>query len=208
MQAGFAMVETGLREQKTQGIFYEKPDGFFRRGIDVLGRRLGAYVRGKQERTIGGNQFFLSGAEAASFRDWMFQVVFAATAATIVSGAMAERTKFSGYIVYSVFITALVYPISGHWIWNGDGWLALRGFHDFAGSTVVHSVGAWAALVGAMMIGPRTGKYVRVNGQVAVKAIPGHNLPLAASGSLFSGSAGTDSMPGRHCPVPTPISPT
>jgi Amt family ammonium transporter len=130
---------------------------------------------------IGTDQFFLSGADSAVFRDWMFQVVFAATAATIVSGAMAERTKFTGYLVYSVFISAIIYPISGHWIWNG-GWLAELGFHDFAGSTVVHSVGAWAGLVGAMLLGPRKGKYVRVNGQVTVKAILGHNMPLAALG--------------------------
>jgi Amt family ammonium transporter len=131
---------------------------------------------------IGSSQFFLTGADSATFRDWMFQVVFAATAATIVSGAMAERTKFRGYIVYTIFITGLIYPVSGHWIWSGSGWLGARGFHDFAGSTVVHSVGAWAALIGAILIGPRKGKYVRVNGQVNVKALPGHNLPLAALG--------------------------
>jgi Amt family ammonium transporter len=131
---------------------------------------------------LGGSQFFLAGADSATFRDWMFQVVFAATAATIVSGAMAERTKFNAYLVYSVFITGLIYPISGHWIWSGDGWLANLGFHDFAGSTVVHSVGAWAAFVGAVLLGPRKGKYVKMNGRTTVKAIPGHNLPLAALG--------------------------
>jgi Amt family ammonium transporter len=94
---------------------------------------------------------------------------------------MAERTKFVGYLVYSVFISGLIYPISGHWVWGG-GWLAGLGFHDFAGSTVVHSVGAWAALVGSAVLGARKGKYVRVNGQVTVKAIPGHNMPLAALG--------------------------
>ena len=141
---------------------------------------------------IGGNGFFLSytadtlaayGVDDMSsiFRDWMFQVVFAATAATIVSGAMAERTKFSAYLVYSVFISGLIYPVSGHWIWGG-GWLSELGFHDFAGSTVVHSVGAWAALAGAIIIGPRIGKYVKVGDKVTVKAIPGHNMPLAALG--------------------------
>ena len=113
--------------------------------------------------------------------NWFFQVVFAATAATIVSGAMAERTKFSSYIIYSVVISGIIYPISGHWIWNG-GWLSAMGFHDFAGSTVVHSVGAWAALMGAITLGPRIGKYVKVDGKVSVKAIMGHNMPLAALG--------------------------
>ncbi len=131
---------------------------------------------------IGGSQFFLEGADSATYRDWFFQVVFAATAATIVSGAMAERTKFTGYLVYSVFVSALIYPVSGHWIWSGVGWLGNMGFHDFAGSTVVHSVGAWAAMVGAIVLGARRGKYVKVNGQVKVKAIPGHNMPLAALG--------------------------
>jgi Amt family ammonium transporter len=130
---------------------------------------------------IGTDQFFLAGADSAVFRDWFFQVVFAATAATIVSGAMAERTRYSGYLLYSVVISGLIYPISGHWIWNG-GWLAELGFHDFAGSTVVHSVGAWAAMVGAIMIGARRGKYVKIGDQVTVKAIQGHNMPLAALG--------------------------
>jgi Amt family ammonium transporter len=130
---------------------------------------------------IGSDQFFLAGATSSVFRDWFFQVVFAATAATIVSGAMAERTKYSGYLVYSIFISGLIYPVSGHWIWNG-GWLSSMGFHDFAGSTVVHSVGAWAALVGAIMIGARRGKYVKIGDQVTVKAIQGHNMPLAALG--------------------------
>lgn len=113
----------------------------------------------------------------------MFQVVFAATAATIVSGAMAERTKFSGYLLYSVGISAIIYPIFGSWAWgslfNGSGWLEGLGFIDFAGSTVVHSVGGWAALAGAIVLGPRLGKYSK-DGKV--KPILGHNLPLAALG--------------------------
>jgi len=115
------------------------------------------------------------------YRDWFFQVVFAATAATIVSGAMAERTQFKSYLIYTAFISAFIYPVSGHWIWGG-GWLAGLGFHDFAGSTVVHSVGGWAALMGAAVLGPRTGKYVSANGVTSVKAFPGHNIPLAALG--------------------------
>jgi Amt family ammonium transporter len=136
---------------------------------------------------FGGSGFFLTGAgpETAeglwSFAFWMFQVVFAATAATIVSGAMAERTRFAAYLGYSVVITTFIYPISGHWIWGG-GWLGNIGFVDFAGSTVVHSLGGWCALSGALLLGPRVGKYVRSNGEVAVKAIQGHNLPLATLG--------------------------
>lgn len=128
---------------------------------------------------------FLSSANApednggyATSAAWLFQVVFAATAATIVSGAVAERTKLGAYIVYSCLLSAIVYPISGHWIWGG-GWLSDMGMRDFAGSTVVHSVGGWAALAGAMMVGARLGKY---NKDGSVNAIPGHNMPLAALG--------------------------
>jgi len=114
---------------------------------------------------------------------WMFQVVFAATAATIVSGAMAERTKFQGYILYSIVFSAIIYPVFGSWAWgsllNGSGWLEGFGFIDFSGSTVVHSVGGWAALAGAIVLGPRLGKYTS-DGKI--KPIPGHNMPLAALG--------------------------
>jgi Amt family ammonium transporter len=113
----------------------------------------------------------------------MFQVVFCATAATIVSGAMAERTKFSGYLIYTILISALIYPIFGSWAWGslykGGGWLESLGFIDFAGSTVVHSVGGWAALAGTIVLGPRLGKYDKAG---KVKPILGHNLPLAALG--------------------------
>ena len=114
---------------------------------------------------------------------WMFQVVFAATAATIVSGAMAERTKFTSYLMYSIFLTAIVYPVFGSWAWGslykGDGWLEGLGFIDFAGSTVVHSVGGWAALAGAMVLGPRLGRYGK-DGKP--RAMPGHNLVFATLG--------------------------
>jgi ammonium transporter, Amt family len=183
MQAGFSMVEAGLTRAKNAGNILMKNLMDFSAGAVMFWAVGWALMYGASAGGfIGRNQFFITAADAATFRDWMFQVVFAATAATIVSGAMAERTKFSGYLVYSAFITGLIYPVSGHWIWSGSGWLGNMGFHDFAGSTVVHSVGAWAALVGAVMIGPRKGKYVRKNGQVSVKAIQGHNLPLAALG--------------------------
>jgi Amt family ammonium transporter len=99
---------------------------------------------------------------------------------------MAERTQFKSYLIYTCFISAFIYPISGHWAWNSDGWLATLGFHDFAGSTVVHSVGGWAALMGAIILGPRIGKYVRgPDGKITVKAFPGHNIPYAALGVLL-----------------------
>jgi len=136
---------------------------------------------------IGTSGFFLSdfspGGDPWVLAFWMFQVVFAATAATIVSGAMAERTKFSGYLIYSVLVSALIYPVFGSWAWGGlykgGGWLEHLGFIDFAGSTVVHSVGGWAALAGAIVLGPRIGKYTK-DGKV--KPILGHNIPLAALG--------------------------
>ncbi len=183
MQAGFAMVETGLTRAKNAGNIIMKNLMDFSVGAMAYwavgwGLMYGASIGG----FIGGDEFLLAGADYVIYRDWMFQVVFAATAATIVSGAMAERTKFTGYLVYSLIITAVVYPISGHWIWSDDGWLGAMGFHDFAGSTVVHSVGAWAAMVGAIFLGARRGKYVKVDGKTVPKALPGHNMPLAALG--------------------------
>jgi Amt family ammonium transporter len=133
---------------------------------------------------FGFSNFFLSDAVQADgtldnwmYANWFFQAMFAATAATIVSGAMAERTKFTGYIIYTIFITALIYPIVGHWIWGG-GWLSDLGFYDFAGSTVVHGVGAWAGLVGTYVLGPRIGRFV--NGKI--NAIPGHSKALGTLG--------------------------
>lgn len=183
MQAGFAMVETGLTRAKNAGNIIMKNLMDFSVGALAYFAIGWALMYGSSSGGFfGTDMFFLSGAESADFRDWFFQVVFAATAATIVSGAMAERTKYAGYLLYSLAITAIIYPVSGHWIWSDYGWLAEMGFHDFAGSTVVHSVGAWAAMVGAIMIGARRGKYVKVGDQVTVKAIQGHNMPLAALG--------------------------
>ena len=182
MQAGFGMVETGLTRAKNASNIIMKNLMDFSVGALAYFAVGWAFMYGSSAGgIIGTDQFFLSGADSAVFRDWFFQVVFAATAATIVSGAMAERTKYSGYLLYSAVVTAIIYPVSGHWIWNG-GWLSALGFHDFAGSTVVHSVGAWAAFVGAIVIGARRGKYVRVGDNVTVKAIQGHNMPLAALG--------------------------
>jgi Amt family ammonium transporter len=136
---------------------------------------------------FGTTHFAMSGTDPAS-GDWnwtflIFQTVFAGTAATIVSGAMAERTRFSAYLVYCVFICAIVYPVFGSWAWgsllDGKGWLENLGFVDFAGSTVVHSIGGWLALAGAIVVGPRSGKY---GPDGKARAIPGHNIALAALG--------------------------
>ena len=179
MQAGFAMVETGLTRAKNAGNIIMKNLMDFSAGAILYWAIGWGLMYGESAGGfIGTSDFFLASGDTMN---WFFQVVFAATAATIVSGAMAERTKFSSYIIYSVIISGIIYPISGHWIWNG-GWLSAMGFHDFAGSTVVHSVGAWAALMGAITLGPRIGKYVKVDGKVSVKAIMGHNMPLAALG--------------------------
>jgi Amt family ammonium transporter len=184
MQAGFALVETGLTRAKNATNIIMKNLMDFCLGSLVFwmigwGLMYGADTLGG---LIGFSDFFKGPmGDPKFYRDWFFQVVFAATAATIVSGAMAERTQFKSYLIYTVFISALIYPVSGHWIWGG-GWLSKLGFHDFAGSTVVHSVGGWAALIGAIVLGPRTGKYVHAEGKIVVKALPGHNIPLAALG--------------------------
>jgi len=187
MQAGFAMVEVGLtRAKNAANIIMKNLMDFAVGSVAFFFVGWGLMYGSTASGWIGTDHFALMGYSpdeiANTLRDWFFQVVFAATSATIVSGAMAERTKFVSYLLYSVFISAIVYPISGHWIWGG-GWLSEMGFHDFAGSTVVHSVGGWAALVGAILLGPRLGKYVKLpDGKVKVRAILGHNLPLAALG--------------------------
>ena len=194
MQAGFAMLETGFTRAKNAANIMMKNLMDFSIGTLAFwaigfGIMFGADAAG----LLGTSKFFLSGAVVddafSDFTFWVFQVMFAATAATIVSGAVAERTQFKAYLVYSVFISGLIYPVVGHWIWGG-GWLSNlgpNGVMDFAGSTVVHSVGGWAGLAGAMVLGAREGKYVRngANGQsgkVMVNAIQGHNMPLAALG--------------------------
>jgi Amt family ammonium transporter len=192
MQAGFALVETGLTRAKNATNITMKNVMDFCFGAIVYWAIGWGFMYGKDALggLIGTDQFFNSpmalDIESGNFyKSWFFQVVFAATAATIVSGAMAERTQFKSYLIYTCFISAFIYPISGHWIWGG-GWLAALGFHDFAGSTVVHSVGGWAALMGAAILGPRIGKYVKgADGKVSAKAFPGHNIPYAALGVLL-----------------------
>lgn len=185
MQPGFAMVETGLTRAKNAGNIVMKNVMDFALGtvcfwIVGFGLMFGTDIGG----IIGTPDFFITkwqvepGTGYPTMAYIIFQTVFCATSATIVSGAMAERTKFATYCIYSVLISLIIYPISGHWIWGG-GWLAQMGFHDFAGSTAVHMVGGVCALVGAKMLGPRIGKY---NDDGTVNAIPGHSLTLAALG--------------------------
>ncbi len=189
MQAGFAMVETGFTRAKNAcNIIMKNLMDFSVGSIAFWAVGFGIMFGADKLGLFGSSGFFLSTGDPSTGEGlwqiafWLFQVVFAATAATIVSGAMAERTKFSGYLIYSVVISALIYPVVGHWIWGG-GWLSKLGMVDFAGSTVVHSVGGWAGLMGAIVLGPRIGKYIDNNGGKKIsKAILGHNLPLAALG--------------------------
>ena len=188
MQAGFALVEAGFtRAKNAVNIMMKNLMDFSLGSIAFWAIGFGLMFGVSKSGWFGTSGFFLSDftpdGDPWVLAFWMFQVVFAATAATIVSGAMAERTKFVGYLIYSVFISALIYPIFGSWAWgglfNGGGWLEGLGFIDFAGSTVVHSVGGWAALAGAIVLGPRLGKYAKDG---AVRPILGHNIPLAALG--------------------------
>jgi Amt family ammonium transporter len=183
MQAGFALVEAGLTRAKNTANILMKNLMDFVVGTIVFWIVGFGIMFGSANGFWGGLDFFTQHTYRTDMPDLaflIFQTVFAATAATIVSGAMAERTKFNAYLMYSAVITLIIYPISGHWAWGG-GWLSTLTlpFHDFAGSTVVHSVGGWSAMVGAIVLGPRIGKYGK-NGKV--KAIPGHSLPLATLG--------------------------
>jgi Amt family ammonium transporter len=189
MQAGFAMVETGFtRAKNSVNILMKNAFDFAIGSLAFFFIGFGLMF-GKTNGLFGTTLFGLRGVAPGS-GDWMwtfliFQTVFAATAATIVSGAMAERTKFVSYLIYSAVISLLIYPIFGSWAWGslagqgGGGWLEKLGFHDFAGSTVVHSVGGWLALAGAILVGPRIGKY---GADGRPRAIPGHSIPLAALG--------------------------
>lgn len=207
MQCGFAMVESGFTRAKNAGNIIMKNLMDFCIGsvmFILIGYSLMLgedYIAG----LFGVPNLGLLTDYAGSSGDWssfVFNLVFCATAATIVSGAMAERTKFSSYCIYSAVISAVVYPIEAGWIWNGNGWLAKMGFHDYAGSTAIHMVGGIAALIGAMFLGPRIGKYVvdKKTGKKKAKAIPGHSLTLGALGVFilwfgwygFNGAAAKD----------------
>lgn len=189
MQAGFAMVESGFTRAKSAcNIMMKNLLDFSMGSIAFWAIGFGIMFGTTKTGWFGTTDFFLSGWTGADgdpwvLAFWMFQCVFAATAATIVSGAVAERTKFTGYLVYSFVVCAFIYPVFGSWAWgsllNGNGWLEGKGFIDFAGSTVVHSIGGWCALAGAIVLGPRKGKY---GPKGEVRAIPGHNIPMAAIG--------------------------
>lgn len=166
-QAGFAMVEAGFtRAKNAVNILMKNLMDFSMGSLAFWALGFGLMFGASSTGWFGTSGFFLSDfspdGDPWVLAFWMFQVVFAATAATIVSGAMAERTKFVGYLTYSVFISGLIYPIFGSWAWgslfNGSGWLEGFGFIDFAGSTVVHSLGGWVALAGAIVLGPRMAK--------------------------------------------------
>ncbi|MGA1875736.1 MAG: ammonium transporter, partial [bacterium] len=185
MQAGFTLVEVGFSRAKNAGNIVMKNLSDFTVGsVTFLLIGYGLMFGKSRWGIFGFSDFFLShmvtahGVNNWMFANLIFQLVFAGTAATIVSGAMAERTKFLGYVIYSLIVSALIYPVIGHWIWGG-GWLARLGMVDFAGSTVVHSLGGWVSLAGIMVIGPRIGRY---NRDGTPNPIPGHNIPLAALG--------------------------
>lgn len=202
MQAGFAMVETGFTRAKNTGNIIMKNLMDFCIGT-VMFCLIGASMLLGEDLIgfIGKPGFDLFTAYADfNFSAFVFNLVFCATTATIVSGAMAERTKFLSYCVYSAIISGLIYPIEAHWTWGG-GWLAQLGFHDFAGSCCIHMVGGICAIIGAKMVGPRIGKFVKdKDGKVTkVNAIPGHNIPIGALGVFilwlgwygFNGAAAT-----------------
>jgi len=184
MQTGFALVEAGLtRAKNTSNIMMKNVMDFVIGSICfwLIGA---AFMFGATKGGfIGTDGFFMDIFKTGDDWNWtymFFQTMFCATAATIVSGAMAERTQFRSYLIYSAVISLFIYPIAGKWAWGG-GWLADLNFHDFAGSTVVHSVGGWLALTGAMVLGPRIGKY---GPDGKPRAIPGHNIAFAAVGVL------------------------
>ena len=224
MQAGFAMVETGFTRAKNAGniIMKNLMDFCIGTGVFVL---LGFSLMMAEDYVLGifgvpnleiltDFGAFLKGGNAPSF---VFNLVFCATAATIVSGSMAERTKFVSYCIYSGVISLFVYPIEAGWVWNSQGWLAQLGFHDFAGSAAIHSVGGITALIGAIMVGPRLGKYVKDKaGKVKkINAIPGHSITLGALGCFilwfgwygFNGAAAWDSNSLASIFVTTTIAP-
>ena len=202
MQAGFAMVETGFTRAKNAGNILMKNLMDFCIGTVVFIIIGFSLLLGEDVVGLIGKPGFdiFTSYENFDWSNFVFNLVFCATTATIVSGAMAERTKFLSYCVYSAVISALIYPIEAHWVWGG-GWLSQMGFHDFAGSTCIHMVGGTAAIIGAKILGPRIGKFTKnEKGEVVkVNAFPGHNLPIGALGVFilwlgwygFNGAAAT-----------------
>ena len=193
MNAGFAMLETGFcRHKNAVNILSKNLIVFALTTLSFWSIGFAVMFSGTERPLWGLEGFFLSGEPQTYGLEpfptglpipvfFLFQVAFAGTAATIVSGAVAERIKFFDFLIFSILLTAIAYPIAGHWVWSESGWLKSLGFHDFAGSTVVHSVGGWSAFVGAALLGARQGKYH--NGRIG--AFPGHNMSIATLGCLI-----------------------
>lgn len=191
MQAGFALLEAGLtRGKNTVNILMKGLMDFAVGSLAFWALGFGLMYGTNPTGWIGTDGFFLAGLSKDGdnwvYVFWLFQVVFAATATTIVSGAIAERAKFLAYLIYSAVISIIIYPVFGSWAWggafHGGGWLQKLGFIDFAGSAVVHSIGGWASLAAVIVIGPRIGKFTK---EGKIRAIPGHNITLAALGTFI-----------------------
>ncbi|MDO4280319.1 MAG: ammonium transporter [Peptococcaceae bacterium] len=216
MQCGFTMVEAGLTRAKNAGnIIMKNMMDFCIGTIAFMALGFGLICGPSVNGLFGGYEFVFSDFQSFDWSAFFFNLVFCATAATIVSGAMAERTKFSAYCAYSFIISLLIYPVEAHWIWNAGGWLYNLGFVDFAGSTAVHMTGGVAALIGAAILGPRIGKYKKLDdGSVRVSAIPGHSMTLAALGVFilwfawygFNGAAAKTTSDAAQILVTTTIS--
>ena len=220
MQAGFAMVEAGFTRAKNTGNIIMKNLMDFCIGTVMFILIGGSLLLG--ENALAGfcgrpNWQIITDYATFDWAGWVFNLVFCATTATIVSGAMAERTKFLSYCVYSGVISAIIYPIEAHWIWGPDGWLTAMGFHDYAGSTAIHMVGGISALIGAWILGPRIGKFIRdEKGKVTkVNAFPGHNITIGALGVFilwlgwygFNGAAAQNSAELASIFVTTTVAP-
>lgn len=183
MQAGFALLESGLsRAKNALNVVMKNYMDLCVGTLVFWAVGFGLMFGTNPSGWFGEDQFALSHADHSVWAMLMFQIMFAATAATIASGAMAERTRYAGYLCGAIVITGVIYPLYGSWAWNSNGWLAQLGFIDFAGSTVVHSIGGWCALAGIMVVGPRLGRFDK---QGKPRAIPGHNLSYVALGGFI-----------------------
>lgn len=183
MQAGFALLESGMsRSKNTLNVVMKNYMDVCIGTLIFWAIGYGLMFGSNTTGLFGTDLFLLNQSDAGTYGVLLFQTMFAATAVTIASGAMAERTRFEAYLVGAIIIIAIIYPVFGSWVWNSGGWLAKMGFIDFAGSTVVHSVGAWCALAGIIILGPRLGRFDK-NGKP--REIRGHNLSLVALGGFI-----------------------
>ena len=183
MQAGFALLESGMsRSKNSLNVVMKNYMDVCIGTLIFWALGYGLMFGSNPSGLIGTDLFLINDSDPTTYGTLLFQTMFAATAVTIASGAMAERTRFDAYLVGAVIITAAIYPIFGSWVWNADGWLAKMGFIDFAGSTVVHSVGAWCALAGVIILGPRLGRF---NKSGKPREIRGHSLTLVALGGFI-----------------------